>query len=90
MPSPASDWCFDQQLTLRALTIAQFTSSAGKSELFFKWIKQHLHIKAFLRYSENAVKTQSWIAVSIYALVAIVRKRLGLQAASTKSYRFSA
>ena len=47
-------------------------------ELFFKWIKQHLRIKAFYGTSENAVKTQIWIAVSVYVLVAIVRKRLGL------------
>ena len=49
-------------------------------ELFFKWIKQHLRIKAFFGTSENAVKTQIWIAVSVYVLVAIVRKRLGLDA----------
>ena len=48
-------------------------------ELFFKWIKQHLRIKAFYGTSENAGKTQIWIAVSIYVLVAIVRKRLGLE-----------
>ena len=47
--------------------------------MFFKWIKQHLRIKAFDGTSENAVKTQIWIAVSIYVLVAIVRKRLGLE-----------
>ena len=48
-------------------------------ELFFKWIKQHLRIKAFYGTSENAVKTQIWIAVSVYVLVAIIRKRLGLE-----------
>jgi hypothetical protein len=48
--------------------------------LFFKWIKQHLRIKAFYGTSENAVKTQIWIAVSVYVLVAIIRKRLGLHA----------
>ena len=48
--------------------------------MFFKWIKQHLRIKAFYGTSENAVKTQIWIAVSVYVLVAIVRKRLGLEA----------
>ena len=48
-------------------------------ELFFKWIKQHLRIKAFYGTSENAVKTQIWIAVSVYVLVAIVRKRLELE-----------
>jgi hypothetical protein len=47
--------------------------------LFFKWIKQHLRIKAFFGTSENAVKTQIWIAVSVYVLVAIVRKQLGLE-----------
>jgi hypothetical protein len=49
-------------------------------QLFFKWIKQHLRIKAFYGTSENAVKTQIWIAVSVYVLVAIVRKRLALEA----------
>src|SRR5688572_5011720 len=49
-------------------------------QLFFKWIKQHLRIKAFYGTSENAVKTQIWIAISVYVLVAIVRKRLGLEA----------
>ena len=49
-------------------------------ELFFKWIKQHLRIKAFFGTSENAVKTQIWIAISVYVLVAIVRKRLKLDA----------
>jgi hypothetical protein len=48
-------------------------------ELFFKWIRQHLRIKVFYGTSENAVKTQIWIAVSIYVLVAIARKRLGLE-----------
>jgi len=50
------------------------------SGLFFKWIKQHLRIKKFFGTSENAVKTQIWIAISIYVLVTIVRKRLGLEA----------
>ena len=49
-------------------------------ELFFKWIKQHLRIKAFFGTSENAVKTQIWIAISVYVLVAIVKKRLKLEA----------
>ena len=48
--------------------------------MFFKWIKQHLRIKAFYGTSQNAVKTQIWIAVSVYVLVAIVRKRLGVDA----------
>ena len=66
--------------TLPALTIAQIYRSRWQVELFFKWIKQHLRIKAFFGTSENAVKTQIWIAVSVYVLVAIVRKRLGLEA----------
>jgi len=66
--------------TLPALTIALIYKSRWQIELFFKWIKQHLRIKAFFGTSENAVKTQIWIAVSIYVLVAIVRKRLGLDA----------
>ena len=49
-------------------------------ELFFKWVRQHLRIKVFYGYSENAVKTQIWIAVSVYVLVAIVKKRLALEA----------
>ena len=65
--------------TLPALTIAQVYQCRWQVELFFKWIKQHLRIKAFFGTSENAVKTQIWIAVSVYVLVAIVRKRLGLE-----------
>jgi hypothetical protein len=66
--------------TLPALTIAQIYKQRWQVELFFKWIKQHLRIKAFYGTSENAVKTQIWIAVSVYVLVAIVRKPLGLEA----------
>jgi IS4 transposase len=65
--------------TLPALTIAQIYKQRWQVELFFKWIKQHLRIKAFYGTSENAVKTQIWIAVSMYVLVAIVRKRLDLE-----------
>ena len=65
--------------TLPALTIAQIYKCRWQVELFFKWIKQHLRIKAFYGTSENAVKTQIWIAVSVYVLVAIARKRLGLK-----------
>ena len=65
---------------LPALTIAQIYKCRWQVELFFKWIKQHLRIKAFYGTSENAVKTQIWIAVSVYVLVAIVRKRLRLEA----------
>jgi len=63
---------------LPALTIAQLYKSRWRVELFFKWIKQHLRIKAFYGTSENAVKTQIWIALSVYVLVAIVKKRLAL------------
>ena len=66
--------------TLPAFTIAQIYKSRWQVELFFKWIKQHLRIKAFYGTSENVVKTQIWIAVSVYVLVAIVRKRLALGA----------
>ena len=65
---------------LSAATIAAIYKQRWKVELFFKWIKQHLRIKAFYGTSENAVKTQIWIAVSVYVLVAIVRKRLGIEA----------
>ena len=64
--------------TLPALTIARLYKCRWQIELFFKWIKQHLRIKAFYGTSENAVKTQIWIAISIYVLVAIVKKRLAL------------
>jgi len=68
------------QTELPALTICDLYKSRWQVELFFKWIKQHLRIKRFYGTSENAVKTQIWIAVSVYLLVAIVRKRLGLEA----------
>ena len=61
------------------LTIAQLYKSRWKIELFFKWIKQNLRIKSFFGTSQNAVKTQIWIAISIYVLVAIIKKRLDLK-----------
>jgi hypothetical protein len=64
--------------TLPATTIAALYKSRWRIELFFKWIKQHLRIKVFYGTSENAVKSQIWIAVSTYLLVAIVKKELGL------------
>jgi hypothetical protein len=64
--------------TLPALSIAQLYKSRWQVELFFKWIKQHLRIKAFYGNSVNAVKTQVWIAISVYVLVAIVKKELRL------------
>ena len=63
---------------LDALTIAQLYKCRWQVELFFKWIKQHLRIKSFFGTSENAVKTQVWIAISVYVLVAIVKKELGI------------
>ena len=63
---------------LPALTIAQLYRARWQVELFFRWIKQHLHIKAFFGTSQNAVKTQIWVAIAVYALVAIVKKQLGL------------
>src|SRR5690348_12390066 len=65
---------------LPALTITQLYRCRWQIELFFKWIKQHLRIKAFFGTTENAVKTQIWIAISVYVLVAIVKKRLNLSA----------
>ena len=64
---------------LPALTICRLYKSRWQVELFFKWIKQHLRIKQFYGTSENAVKTQIWIAVSVYVLVAIIKKQLNLK-----------
>ena len=61
-----------------AIKIAQLYKCRWQIELFFKWIKQHLRIKSFYGTSENAVKTQIWIAISVYVLVAIAKKRLKL------------
>lgn len=65
--------------TIPAITICQLYKYRRKAELFFKWIKQHLRIKYFYGTSENAVKTQIWIAISVYVLVAIVKKTLKLE-----------
>lgn len=67
------------QTTLPALTICALYKSRWQVELFFKWIKQHLRIKRFYGTSENAVKSQLWIAVSVYVLIAIIKKRLKLE-----------
>jgi transposase len=69
---------------LSALTIAQLYRSRWQVELFFKWIKQHLRIKAFYGTTPNALKTQIWIAISVYLLVAIVKKQLNLTASLYK------
>ncbi len=63
---------------LSSITIAQLYKCRWQIELFFRWIKQHLRIKSFYGTSENAVKIQIWIAVSVYLLVAIIKKRLNL------------
>jgi len=68
------------QMMLPALTICALYKSRWSVELFFKWIKQHLRIKHFYGTSQNAVKSQIWIAVSVYVLVAIIKKRLNLNA----------
>jgi Transposase DDE domain/Domain of unknown function (DUF4372) len=64
---------------LPALTIAQLYKGRWRVELFFKWVKQNLRIKHFFGTTENAVKTQAWIAICVYVLVAILRKELGLE-----------
>jgi hypothetical protein len=76
------------QFALPAITISGLYKARWHVELFFKWVKQHLRIKRFYGTSENAVKSQIWIAVSVYVLVAIVKKRLNLEA-SLHCYRFS-
>ena len=65
-------------LTVSALTIAKLYQSRWKVELFFKWIKQHLQIQTFWGYSENAVKTQIWIAVATYVLAALIKSHYQL------------
>jgi len=71
---------FTNNFELPALIIAQLYKCRWQVELFFKWIKQHLRIKAFFGTNERAVKTQIWIAIGVYVLVAIAKKRLGVEA----------
>jgi len=71
---------FTNNFEVDPLTIAQLYKCRWQVELFFKWIKQHLRIKAFYGVNENAVKTQIWIAIAVYVLVAIVKKRLRVEA----------
>jgi IS4 transposase len=81
IPSPEKTLVFlTNNFVLPALTITQLYRLRWRIELFFKWIKQHLRIKAFFGITENAVKTQIWIAISVYVLVAIIKKRLNLSA----------
>jgi len=78
-PETQDDFVFiTNDFHLPALKIAQLYKCRWQVELFFKWIKQHLRIKSFFGTSENAVKTQIWIAISVYVLIAIVKKRLNL------------
>ena len=73
-------WCSSPTApTWRHSPSATCTRAAGRVELFFKWIKQHLRIKRFFGTSENAVKSQLWVAVSVYVLVATIRKQLGIE-----------
>lgn len=69
---------YTNNFTLSAIVIALLYKNRWQVELFFKWIKQHLRIKSFFGTSENAVKTQIWIAISVYMLVAIIKKKLNL------------
>ena len=79
-PDTQKDFTFlTNNFSLPALTVTQLYRSRWQVELFFKWIKQHLRIKAFYGTSHNAVKTQIWIAISVYVLVAILKKRLQLK-----------
>jgi len=87
MWKPGEVQVLTNNFTLPALTIALIYKAAG-SRTVFKWIKQHLRIKSFYGTSENAVKTQIWIAVSVYVLVAIVRKRLAWRSALPDSTDF--
>jgi len=66
-------------MDFQAITIAQLYKQRWQVELFFKWIKQHLHVEVFFGHSENAVKTQVWSAVTTYLLIAIFRKEAELE-----------
>ena len=77
------------QFDLDPATICRLYKSRWQVALFCKWIKQHLRIKQFYGTSENAVKTQIWIAISVYVLVAIVKKNSTSRPRSTRCYRFS-
>lgn len=70
---------FTNNFELEATTIAKLYKQRWRIELFFKWIKQNLRIKAFYGTSQNAVKTQIWIAISVYLLIAIIKKTLKLE-----------
>ena len=76
------------QFALPALTICALYRCRWQVELFFKWIKQHLRIKRFYGTSENAVRTQIWIAISVYVLVAIIKKQLLIGRPRMRCYRY--
>lgn len=81
MPKPKKTLVFlTNNFSLPAMTVAELYRNRWQVELFFKWIKQNLRIKTFYGTSENAVKSQIWIAVSVYLLVAIMKKRLKIKA----------
>jgi len=71
--------CLTNNFELAPTVITDLYKNRWQIELFFKWIKQHLRIKAFYGTPENAVKTQIWIAISVYVLIALVKKRLNLE-----------
>jgi IS4 transposase len=73
---------------LKALTIAQLYKQRWQVELFFKWIKQNLHIETFFGYSDNAVKTQIWIAIAVYLLIAIFKKKFKLESPLSEILHF--
>lgn len=73
---------------LPAVTIAQLYKARWQVELFFKWVKQNLHIETFFGYSENAVKTQIWIAIAAYLLIAIFKKKLKLESPLSEILHF--
>jgi IS4 transposase len=79
---------FTNNFDLPALTIARLYKARWQVELFLKWIKQHPRIKAFFGTTPNAVKTQIWIATSMYGLVAIIKRGLSAERRSTQFYRF--
>ena len=74
-----SAWISYQIKMPPAVTVTQLYKQRWKIELFFRWIKQNLKVQSFWGYSENAVKTQVWIAISVYVLVAIAKKKLKLE-----------
>jgi len=73
---------------VKALTIAQLDKQRWQVELFFKWIKQNLHIETFFGYSDNAVKTQIWIAIAVYLIITIFKKKFKLESQLSEILHF--